>query len=159
MGFSVRAVLLPLVHVSIQCPRWLLVWTVFKPPPYPNLPALCLLSKLHITCPTVSLYHLCCCYTSSASLFQHAHNLALCGVSCQIAVCCVQYSHLFMSHWPAHRLLHPAASVCSRQSKLHFPCSGRECYKIYSQCADSRTRLENLGRKAQDVRLRWQAAW
>lgn len=24
-------------------------------------------------------------------------------MSCWIAVCCVQYSHLFMSHWPPHR--------------------------------------------------------
>lgn len=39
-------------------------------------------------------------FLSLSSLFRHAHQPALRSASCRTAICCVQYSHLFMSHWP-----------------------------------------------------------
>lgn len=69
----------------------------------PPLPALCL--RL-LNSASLCLYHrlnsVSLSYTHTQilppSLFQHTDHLALCSASCWIAVCCVQYSHLFMSH-------------------------------------------------------------
>lgn len=52
----------------------------------------------------------------SFTMRTHTQHTPCCSMSCRIAVCCVQYSHLFMSHWPPHR--HTAAHC-----QCAFSCS------------------------------------
>lgn len=106
MGLSVRAAVPPLVHVSIQSlsqwspgvncvltplPLSLLSASLFKTPH--DLSSLCL--HVFSTLPLSRTYIPSLVFVPTLT---YTHHLALSSMSCWIAVCCVQYSHPFMSH-------------------------------------------------------------
>lgn len=99
-GFSERHVLLPLVHVSIQRSRCFLLWAVLS-----IFSALFLLSAFSLNStaarPPLILVELVTVTYTPPYLLHQTHHLAPCAVSCRMAVCCVQCSHLLMSHSPA----------------------------------------------------------
>lgn len=67
-------------------------------------------------------------------------QLALCSASCRIAVCCVQYSHLFMSHRPP-QIDCSTLPLCTRATALVV---GGKCHKIYICCASCRVKPAKL---------------